>query len=72
MKLTKRTLLALCIDDFDIRMYGSNLYIFINGKYLLIDSTGLLRESVFPQCTITRFEKPIVETYRKLWDKRLQ
>jgi hypothetical protein len=69
VKLTKRTLLALCIDDFDIRIQGGNLYIFINDKYMRVDMDGKIVNSTFSQKTIKEIKKVDIDTYKKFLDR---
>ncbi len=69
MKLTKRTLLALCIDDFDIRIQGGYLYIFINDKYMRVDMDGKIVNSTFSQETIKEIKKVDIDTYKKFLDR---
>ena len=69
MNLTKRTLLALCIDDFDIRIKGGNLYIFINDKYMRVDMDGKILNSTFSQETIKEIKKVDTDTYKKFLDR---
>lgn len=72
MRLTKTTLLALCIDEFDIRIDVGNIYILLNNRYMYIDSTGTVKESSYSQYTIATFKKPTIETYKSFCNERVE
>lgn len=72
MRLTKTTLLALCIDEFDIRIDAGNVYILLNNRYMYIDSTGTVKESKYSQYTIANFKKPTIENYKSFCNKRVE
>lgn len=69
MHLTKKSLLALCIDTFDIRINGLNLYIFINDEYMRINMDRYVVKSIYPQWKIAEYKKPDIETYKEFLDR---
>lgn len=69
MRLTKKSLLALCIDTFDIRIHGLNLYILINDEYMRINMDRYIVKSIHPQWQIKDYKKADAEAYKEFLDR---